>query len=739
VKYLLAYVDGDPIEADDLDVTTTSLPAGQVGIAYPSTTMSATGGTPPYTWEAIEALPGGLSISAGGVITGTPTTPGNFTPRLQVADSADAVADSGTLPITIVAAGAVLTITTNSIPSGQVGVAYSAQLNRTGGVAPFVWSVQTGSLPAGLSLNASSGLISGTPTTAGTSALTFRITDDDAVTDDSGVYNLTISAVAGVSILTSVLSKGEVGTAYSRTLTITGGDGDYTVSLIAGSLPTGITLSVQTLSGTPTTVQTRTFTIRAVDGNGLSDEQDLSLEIVAAGALDDPHEYFETLAGLPEALSFPECTAEDAKGCSLLSQAQLDRLTPGVDPAERYWTYSPGTDTRADKQDAAKMSLRYGRKQEECTSATGKADITGPPGTLVPKGAILANLATGYRYTVSANYTLGPDGHISKLKATGLREIDGAAIASITPVGSIYLSAIPVNTVLTFVTTPAGLDSTAPVIQAVATTCTYSLPTNMQLKWEMGYSTGSVLITWDMYATSEWRSGLPAGFSAYKTYNLRHGATPTDEGNRWTIVQQISDRTSDLRTYCADMHRGMTSGGKAQGVNPLGKDWMTPTGNPDIPARTYRLRHSVWTRWWVEIKFAQDATEFTDWSALVCDPANPTNPCTESGGTMIAANTKAGSDGKWHMISAWVADEERDPVAVLYRVPVWWGKYTDTASVPYPYLSRFDFEFNTSDVDPVPGASSLYCYARGFHTLRNYTVVDDWESDTVIFQKPVRG
>ena len=166
----------------DLSISTASLPSGQLGIAY-SQTVAATGGTASYSWSvSAGALPDGLSINAStGAITGTPTASGTASFTVRVTDSqtpADTAtkAFSVTIPVD-------LSVTTASLPAGQLAVAYSQTLAAAGGVGPYTWAVTSGSLPAGLSLNASTGVVSGTPTAAGTSSFTVTATDSQSPAD----------------------------------------------------------------------------------------------------------------------------------------------------------------------------------------------------------------------------------------------------------------------------------------------------------------------------------------------------------------------------------------------------------------------------------------------------------------------------------------------------------------------------------------------------------------------------
>ncbi|MBZ5667485.1 MAG: Ig domain-containing protein [Acidobacteriia bacterium] len=159
-----------------LTITTSSLVGGSVGNVY-SQTLQASGGVPPYAWSILGALPSGLTLNAStGVISGTPTATGTSTFTGKVTDSATTTA-TASLSITINTA---LTITTTSLPGGSVGTAYSATLQASGGATPYTWSLTSGTLPAGLSLNATSGTISGTPTTIATSNFTIAVTDSES-------------------------------------------------------------------------------------------------------------------------------------------------------------------------------------------------------------------------------------------------------------------------------------------------------------------------------------------------------------------------------------------------------------------------------------------------------------------------------------------------------------------------------------------------------------------------------
>ncbi|MBI2681065.1 MAG: putative Ig domain-containing protein [Candidatus Solibacter usitatus] len=163
-----------------VSILTQSLADGTIGQAY-SQALVAVGGKPPYQWAKVAGvLPDGLTLDPTGAIAGTPTKLGAFGFTLQVTDSSDpsgsySLSASRDFRITIGTGPPV--IVTAALPDGTVSVPYSQTLNASGGVAPYGWSVDAGSLPSGLTLDPVSGKISGTPTATGTSTFTVRVSD----------------------------------------------------------------------------------------------------------------------------------------------------------------------------------------------------------------------------------------------------------------------------------------------------------------------------------------------------------------------------------------------------------------------------------------------------------------------------------------------------------------------------------------------------------------------------------
>ena len=274
------------VVAQAVVITTTSLPSGTKGSAY-SNAMAATGGTTPYSWSiGAGSLPAGLSLaSTTGLISGTPTATGAFGFTVTVTD-AGSPAQTKSVAFSLIVAPATLAITTSSLASGTQGTSYSNAVSATGGTTPYAWSISSGALPAGLSLASSTGLISGTPTAAGTFSFTATVADAGSPAQVKSV-NLSIAVAAGaLAITTSSLPSGSQSTAYSNSLSASGGTTPYTWSVTSGSLPAGLSLSSSTglISGTPTATGTFSFTATVTDAGNPAQTKSANLSMVVAPA-----------------------------------------------------------------------------------------------------------------------------------------------------------------------------------------------------------------------------------------------------------------------------------------------------------------------------------------------------------------------------------------------------------------------------------------------------------------------
>lgn len=170
-----------------LDIADPTYPTMTEGFAITPFSLAATGGSTPYTYSVqAGSLPAGLSLnSSTGQVTGTPTTAGSGSTTFRVTDNASDTADTSSIGWTV-AAGAVLDINDPTYPGMNQGVAITPfYAIASGGTSPYTYSVASGTMPSGVSLNSSTGEISGTPTAAGSGSTVFRVTDNVSSTADS--------------------------------------------------------------------------------------------------------------------------------------------------------------------------------------------------------------------------------------------------------------------------------------------------------------------------------------------------------------------------------------------------------------------------------------------------------------------------------------------------------------------------------------------------------------------------
>jgi large repetitive protein len=219
------------VTAPPLTLTAPGTLKGNVTSPF-SAKLIATGGIGPYTWSRVSgALPAGLSLGSGGVITGTPTATGTSTFTVSATDSAIPNPASATESVTIAIAARKLTITTSKLASATVGTAYSQSLSAAMGITPLHWSIASGALPGGLSLNAGSGTISGVPTQPGTSSFTVRVQDSTAPTVMTATATLSLTVHPAVQPAVYVVNGNSA--VYSFAL---GASGNVApLSAIAGS------------------------------------------------------------------------------------------------------------------------------------------------------------------------------------------------------------------------------------------------------------------------------------------------------------------------------------------------------------------------------------------------------------------------------------------------------------------------------------------------------------------------
>jgi hypothetical protein len=212
--------------------------------------FTASAGAPPFNWSVSSgSLPSGLALdSASGVLSGAPSSIGSTNVTIRVTDARSRITEKA---ITVNVTPVQLAIVNSLLPGGTVGLGYSAQLIATGGRQPYSWTLTQNTLPPGLSLTGSSGLISGTPASTGDFTFNIRVTDAESHTSNKA---LSISVgVAPLRIAAAAPAQAIRGTEFSLQMTASGGAPPYAWSVASGALPGGINLNAATglVSGAP--------------------------------------------------------------------------------------------------------------------------------------------------------------------------------------------------------------------------------------------------------------------------------------------------------------------------------------------------------------------------------------------------------------------------------------------------------------------------------------------------------
>lgn len=272
------------VDAPSINITPTTLTSGTVNSAY-SQTVTAVGGTAPYTYSTSSTLPVGITLSPGGTLSGTPTQAGTFSITIKANDSTTgpSVPYSGSRAYTLTIAAPTIVVLPATLPNATVGTGYSQSLSASGGTAPYSFSAGAG-LPTGLTL-AANGTLSGTPTTAGNFSFTVTATDAQSFSG-AGSYTVHVTAIAPNAPTGASATAGDTQASVSFAAPAnTGGSPitGYTVTSSPGGFTGTGTNSSITVSGL-TNGTAYTFTVTATNVAGTSGPSTASNAVTPKGA-----------------------------------------------------------------------------------------------------------------------------------------------------------------------------------------------------------------------------------------------------------------------------------------------------------------------------------------------------------------------------------------------------------------------------------------------------------------------
>jgi hypothetical protein len=264
--FTIAVATPQPLRMDATDLT-----AGTIGQSYTGQ-VTASGGVGRKTFSVSSGLlPAGLTLDPeSGVVSGVPQQVGTASFAITASDqSTPAAGVTATVSVSVLASSSPLQVLTTRLPAGQQGHEYQVQLKSTGGVGPLTWEVATGALPDGLSLDPSSGVLSGGFSSSGTATFTVAVTDQSSPTPQHATSDLQleIAAAPPLTIDPGSSPTGVQGSSYSWSLGATGGTAPYSWAVADGNLPSGLFLDPSTgvISGTPNASGTFKATVSVSD------------------------------------------------------------------------------------------------------------------------------------------------------------------------------------------------------------------------------------------------------------------------------------------------------------------------------------------------------------------------------------------------------------------------------------------------------------------------------------------
>ena len=418
-----------PAALASLAVSPPTLPNWTINAPGYSQTVTASGGSAPYTFAVTTgAVPAGMTLSSGGVLNGTPTTATSYTFIVTATDSLSA---TGTQSYTILINPAV-TVAPASLPNWTISKSgYTQTITGGNGTGAKTLAVTAGAVPTGMTFTPVTGVLNGIPTATGTFNFTITATDTVGATG-SQAYTVVINAA--VTVAPATLPDWTANkSGYTQTITSSNGTGAKTLAVTAGAVPTGMTFTPGTgvLNGTPTVTGTFNFTITATDTVGATGLQAYTVIInpavtVAPATLPD---WTISKSGYTQTI-----TSSNGTGAKALA------LTAGAVPTGM--TFTPATGVLSGTPTVAN-TFNFTITATDTVSATGSQAYT-----IIINPAVTVSPATLPDWTISKS---GYTQTITGSNGTGAKAL--ALTAGAVPTGMTFT---PVTGVLNGIPTATG-------------------------------------------------------------------------------------------------------------------------------------------------------------------------------------------------------------------------------------------------------------------------------------------
>ncbi|MEP6960706.1 MAG: putative Ig domain-containing protein [Acidobacteriota bacterium] len=312
------------ILARALQISPDSVPQAAVGQQY-SVTFTAAGGRAPYTFSLENGVPAGLTLTAAGVLSGIPVNTNALVVNLKVVDADGRIGRR----LYTIDVGSSLFVTPATLPQAQQHSPYNVTFQTTGGASPYAYSLAGANpLPDGLSIS-SAGVLSGTPTKAGTFEFSIEVRDFTGRTRTSSFTFLVNAVVQTPVVITTASIRPAVrGTTFGFLAAASGGTVPYSFTITQGSPPPGLSLSTNgVLGGVPTSAGSFSFTITVTDKFGQTDSRNLTMTVTSPQEtntlLVDPPQLSFHIASRGAKISAAQCIAVLTSGAAAAVQGSV--------------------------------------------------------------------------------------------------------------------------------------------------------------------------------------------------------------------------------------------------------------------------------------------------------------------------------------------------------------------------------------------------------------------------------